>query len=825
MSNRPVGRKQNVTGQGKDIYKRGEGLNSGPVGQGGRPSGGGSSGGSSGGPNRSGGNRGSLLLILIAAVVLLGGGGAGLGGLFGGGGSSDDSAYYTSTTQQTTVKPTAQATKPAQNETKPAAAENAGISSSQLSNLLGNNSANWDTTSSNLRKLNTSVVEGSREKRTNIVGNGNDTITIMVYMCGADLESKSGMASSDLKEMASAALSDKINLIVYTGGAKSWKTSFISNKNNQIYQVKQGGLKTLVENAGTGTMTNPATLSSFIQYCKENFPADRNELIFWDHGGGSLSGYGYDERNSAAGSMGLSGIDKALSDGGVKFDFIGFDTCLMATLENALMLTEHGDYLISSEETEPGVGWYYTNWLTALSKNTSMSTLEIGKQIVDDFVSVCNQRCPGQKTTLSVVDLAELEYTVPDSFKSFASGTTKLMKDGAYQQVSQARSGAREFASSSKIDQVDIVDLANKLGTDESKLLAKALLSAIKYNNTSTSMTNAYGLSVYFPYRRTSQVDSAVKSYKAIGLDNEYSACIKQFASYGAAGQAASGGASSPLMQLLGGSSYETSSSTLGGDAISELLFGLLGGRMANVDGLDRSNSEFLQDGLDVDSVSQYIADHQLDPELLVWTDGYGEEAGQKMLYLPEDQWELVNELVLNVWYDDGEGYIELGQDNIFEFSDSGNLIGSYGGTWLAIDNQPIPYYYTGTTGDSSYYTISGYVPVLLNGERAELIIVFDSDRPDGYIAGARRVYKDGETETIAKAETELVPGDVIDFVCDYYRYDGTYENSYKFAEQHVYSGEEVISDVYIDASKANAVYRLTDIYNQQHWTPVITEE
>ena len=32
MDNRPKGREKHVTGQGKDIYKRGEGLGSGPVG-------------------------------------------------------------------------------------------------------------------------------------------------------------------------------------------------------------------------------------------------------------------------------------------------------------------------------------------------------------------------------------------------------------------------------------------------------------------------------------------------------------------------------------------------------------------------------------------------------------------------------------------------------------------------------------------------------------------------------------------------------------------------------------------------------------------------
>ena len=64
---------------------------------------------------------------------------------------------------------------------------------------------------------------------------------------------------------------------------------------------------------GNASMTKPATLTKFINYCSKNFPANRNMLIFWDHGGGSVSGYGYDEKNPSAGSMDLAEIDLALS--------------------------------------------------------------------------------------------------------------------------------------------------------------------------------------------------------------------------------------------------------------------------------------------------------------------------------------------------------------------------------------------------------------------------------------------------------------------------------------------------------------------------------
>ena len=406
----------------------------------------------------------------------------------------------------------------------------------------------------------------------------------MVYMCGTDLESRSAMASRDLQEMLNATLNNpNLRVLVYTGGCRRWQNNIVSNQTNQIYVVYNGQLTCLENNVGSKPMVDPATLTEFIRYCAQISPANRYDLIFWDHGGGSESGYGYDEKYSTMGAMSLAGINKALYDAGVTFDFIGFDACLMATVENALVVGQYADYLIGSEETEPGVGWYYTDWLSNLAANTSMPTLEIGKQIADGFTNACATTCYGQDTTLSVVDLAELAYSIPSNLSAFASSTTKLIENGQYQTVSNARSSAKEFAASTKIDQVDLVHLASNMGTQEGQKLAQAILGAVKYNTTSRSVRNAYGLSVYFPYSRRSKVDSMVSTYETIGMDEAYTRCIQEFASLGVAGQVASGGTSygmdTLLEQLLGGSfggSYGGTSGGYGGSSggLSNVFYG-----------------------------------------------------------------------------------------------------------------------------------------------------------------------------------------------------------------------------------------------------------
>lgn len=675
--------------------------------------------------------------------------------------------------------------------------------------------------SGNTGILNREVSADARDKRTVIAGNGKDTITIMVYMCGTDLESKYGMATADLQEMAAAEISSQINLLVYTGGCQTWKNSIVSNEKNQIYQVKEGGVELLEKNMGRKSMTDPDTLAEYIQWGKKNFPADRYDLIMWDHGGGSGSGYGYDQLFANSGSMTLDKIHSALKDGGCTFDFIGFDACLMATLETALVLEPYADYLIASEETEPGVGWYYTNWLTKLSDNTSMETLEIGKNIVDDFVNVCSRKTPSDQTTLSVIDLAEVKGTVPESFETFAQATTELIEKNQYKTVSNARSRTKEFAKSAGIDQVDLIHLAENMGTPEGKELAEVLRSAVKYNLTSGNVNNAYGISIYFPYGKLSAVNKMADTYNKIGLDKEYTKCIKSFASLEVSGQSVAGGTAGQMGSLFGallsgGSGY--SGSTPGtGDMVSALLGSLLEGRSLQEVGLDEDTAGFIDKSI-VESQVEYLTDNQFDTSNLLWES----DGKSQVMKLKEEQWDLIQTVELNVFADDGEGYIDLGLDNVYEFDDNGNLCGNYDGTWMAINGNIVAYYMMSAEEHEEGYTITGRVPVMLNGEQADLILTFTRDNPDGEVIGARPVYSQQETDTVAKGLVDLEEGDTIDFLCDYYTYEQEFQDNYYLGEQMTVEGDLEISSIQLEDVDWLASYRFTDIYNNHYWTPTM---
>ncbi|SHH70651.1 hypothetical protein SAMN02745229_00885 [Butyrivibrio fibrisolvens DSM 3071] len=718
--------------------------------------------------------------------------------------------------------------------------------SSYSGTTLSNTGTGWMTSSSNayqdtsMSAADKTVSDAARDKYTTIKGGGEDTVTVMVYMCGADLESRSGMATRDLNEMVYADLSDKVNVIVETGGAKKWQNSVISASTNQRWEVEKGGLKALDKNVGSKQMTDPNTLVDFINFATKNYPADRYMLIFWDHGGGSVSGYGYDELYPNR-TMTIDEISNALKKTGIKYDFVGFDACLMAGMETAMAVEPCADYLIASEETEPGTGWYYTNWLTDLSNNTSIETVDLAKKIIDDFTSACASSSSRSKTTLSVIDLAEFKGVIPDVLASFGTSLNAQLKSENYQDVAKARSDTREFASSSHIDQVDLVNFCNNLGTEDALKLADAVKGCVKYNKT-YNVTNAYGMSIYFPYSSLKSVNSMVKIYENLDMDGSYSDSIKSFATLESSGQIVTSQApqGTGLFDVLLGGSGQTQSSSSSVDITSILMQALSGAGSSTNSSYSGSGSGYgslldyasLLGGsglVSSDSIESFAS--LLGGRARITSDDLAltQKGGENVVSLSEDQWSQMKSVGLNVFVDDGAGYIDLGIDNVASYNDDGDLIVTYDGTWMAVNGQFVAFYICQDDydADTGYYYLLGYIPAELNGEYVNIMVEFSSEHEEGVILGAQAVYKgsDGENSfsTEGKGLVEIVEGDKIDFLCDYYSYDGTFQDSYFLNEESLVVGSDglYIETLTMDNENVYYSYRLTDYLNSNYWTPV----
>lgn len=102
-------------------------------------------------------------------------------------------------------------------------------------------------------------------------------------------------------------------------------------------------------------MGDSKTLEDFIAWGVKTYLAEHMGVIYWNHGGGSIYGACSDENYE--GMLTLSEFDKAMANGTKnmtdKFDFIGFDACLMATVECANIFAPYADYMLNIADLIP----------------------------------------------------------------------------------------------------------------------------------------------------------------------------------------------------------------------------------------------------------------------------------------------------------------------------------------------------------------------------------------------------------------------------------------------------------------------------------------
>lgn len=650
--------------------------------------------------------------------------------------------------------------------------------SSQEHNNPENSSASSSMASSSMASH---PAPAQRSRRTQINGT-NDQFTIMVYMCGTDLETNFGAATADILEMCAADINDNANILLYTGGTSKWQNSAIRPDTNQIWQVMHEDIVCIEEDLGARSMTDPSTLSSFVSYCGEHYPANRNVLILWDHGGGALYGYGVDE-NFGGDSMQINEIDAALEDAGVTFDFIGFDACLMGTVETACMAEHHADYMIGSEEVEPGCGWFYTNWLNLVCSDPSISTEEIGKTIVNDYIQVCWEENANDECTLGIVDLTQMG-NVYNALCTFAANAKQQLDQNQFKVVSHSVSNTKSFGDDN-YDTIDLMHFAQNCDIEGSKELVTAVENAVAYAATSQNISNANGMTIYVPYNDIASFENMLAVYRDIGLEGEYTEFIRSFANVVVGGQEYIG-SNTPVEALNGGN-----------ESANQPDFG------------SWSDCSWFDEDYVSGYADSYAETAYEGGELIV------EDKGDYFaLTLSDEDWEIISDIQMQLFYDDGEGYIDLGTDNYFEVDEDGALMVDYDGLWFALGDRTVPLYVS-TTDD----IVEGSIPCELNGEYVNLVVRWNEEGT-GIIEGAVRFYENGMS---MKGLIPLEDGDEIQLLCDYYTYDGEYDDAYSFDEPFAYDSSVGIEYTPSGGGEYLLYYCITDIYNNTYYVePVI---
>lgn len=329
--------------------------------------------------------------------------------------------------------------------------------------------------------------------------------TIFVYLCGTDLESNYGAATGDIEEMCSAASSDKVRFVIQTGGTQNWQNNYVTSGSGR-YLVQDNDVVTLDEFEARN-MGDPSTLADFLSWGVQEYPAEHMGVILWNHGGGSISGVCFDELNDND-SLSVRELDSALytvfenmSD---RFEFIGFDACLMGTVETANILASYARYMYGSQETEPGNGWDYTEIGNYLASNPGANGAELGQVVADGFYESCKQTSEEQDATLSIIDLDKIDDVVK-AFNVFAKGMYEASEDttvltNVIRNIESADNFGGNNRSEGYTNMVDLSGLANACGDyADASAVVSAVDAAVVYNKVGSTHRGCCGLSIYYP--------------------------------------------------------------------------------------------------------------------------------------------------------------------------------------------------------------------------------------------------------------------------------------------------------------------------------------
>ena len=634
----------------------------------------------------------------------------------------------------------------------------------------------------------------SRTVRNKVTPMGADgTWTICVYICGADLESRSYAATTDIIEMMDSMNGQNMNFVIETGGARSWYDDYISADVLSRYIVKDGDLE-LVDTQPKASMGESSTLASFLEWGVKNYPAGNMGLILWDHGSGSINGVCFDE-NADSDSLLLSELDAALytvyekmTD---KFEFIGFDACLMSSVETAAKLATHANYMIASEETEPGSGWDYTAIGKYLEKNPNANGADLGKQICESFFAACEDDGGSQSCTLSVTDLSKIDNVIL-TFRDYAedvynavsdSGTLNTFVRKVYE-VDNYGGNNHSEGYSNMIDLCGLINAGSDLSSN-AKAALDAVNNAVVYKKNGSYNPEAGGLSTYYPLEI--QGSSELTIFRDICISSYYLGLVDMLA-YGFAND---------------GNIDDYSNDDVIDYYFDDYTWNFY----------DWDDGEFWYDPEDYDYYLTDLDDVEPTGESAAITfdvEPYVDEDYVYGFVLSEEG--LMNaasvQAQLYMLSSDGEDIISIGlTSDVRADWYEGVFTDNFDGYWLSLPN-----------GEQLNITLveecDGYdiftAPILLNDEETNLRLIWDYEYDEAYIIDIWEGIDDNGFA--ARCGTTLEVGDVIVPLYSAFSIEGDEEYWY-YGSEYVYDGNDYIDFAYLPDGEYFYAFCIDDIY------------
>lgn len=651
------------------------------------------------------------------------------------------------------------------------------------------------------------------------------TMTILMYMCGTDLQSD---CVNDLYEMCAAEIPDNVTVVVQAGGASQWDDSRLrANRINRFTIVDYDFSDVTVcawQNMGTQD-----TLEDYLNWAVSTYPADRYMLVFWNHGGGSNSGVCFDETADYDG-LTIHEINDALynfteANPGFHLDVIGFDACLMATYEMAAHMQYYADFMVASEELEPGLGWNYA-WLDALGENPALDAQGIGVAIADAYMEACLDENPDDYLSMSVLYLPAMEYLV-STMETYTAYLSQALDAGQLSTFSRARQRMYAFgdfndATSDMVDMMALIDSTRTIAPQTADVLQTAYERVVRYNVGTRKFDYLTGMSVYFPsgsydgdgcQETIPNMTEFTRGYAELRSGGNYvfSAQVPQQVTSGSASGAFTGNLMDAVFSPA--STFTASEAPLSADTSAVDLPDI-------APTFTSMNDAFFSGFLVPD-----------DSDAGDWLDAdFSDEVYACSMTLSQDELNNLS-MVEGLLYLDGSDdedtfYIEMGaMQNAAIDWESGEIISQFDGTWPMLDEQIVMMYDQLVNGGMR----RSVIPVRCNDVEGYLLVMRRSYDSDWTIVGFTQGYDDAGLPV--RGSTPLTEGDVVTPI-----YNVLYADEDGELQEMTMDGDQIVAgkDGFIDfgfysleGSDATYLYCfcLTDIYGEIQLSDFISFE
>lgn len=567
----------------------------------------------------------------------------------------------------------------------------------------------------------------------------NEETTVYMYIVGSNLEDSVGSASINLAQIREAtAAGSHLRFVVEAGGSGRWFTDGFKYRRTARYLIEDGKV-TLIETLPRGTsMSASGTLSNFLTWAGENYPSGRTMLFFWDHGGG-MAGFGKDIISPREGSalMPLSELRAALKSSGLRYDLIAFDSCYMQTMEVGLALEPYADYLLASEEGEPGSGMYYTAAFSRLAEEPGLSTMKFGAMMCssyDQSIELLNGG-PQPGYTMSMTELRYLPE-VADIFAGYLEdpgSTFRESKDG-FLSLSGARSRAYEFQMPDQIDLLDLIDQSDLSDREKQDITNRVKRAILVRNDGSANHIN--GLAVYMPYNDLISYTDMNRQMEQLGMDR--------------------------VVKV-----YNDFASIIGCQKIAK-------------DENRTASPEYVK------AQPWYVGDFEdYDTSLYIQDAALARSGDQYNIMLTGDEWETITGYTQGLKLKVGNRYADLGSDDIYGRDSAGHYAMKFDQTWVAINGVFVALHpgtpkirgrtavYTGTVDAVLNFT----TPITIYMEWVNIGDLEGEGRVLGYLpADTDPFVEDGSA--MQRGYKQFKANSVITFLYDWYDEDGNYKST-----------------------------------------------